>query len=1599
MTYRSVLGPYQKPRATTEASTPSATELALTTPAPSGGANQEIYVADDILTFIGRKTFTVDLLYDNDRNDATLSGISFRVFFNSQKLNLVSVVSGIDNFQGYTINSDSSDFDVDPTTDSYIQLFWFDTNGRWPNIPLPSAIARLTFVVDEDVLGDTTTNINFTPAQTALGYSFKADTVPIEIHHLTWDIDENGEIDALTDGLMLLRALFGIADTTDGTMSLNSPLTKGQANQNAYDVKFNIADIDGDGFADALTDGLLLLRYLFDLSGDSLLRDAVSLGATRTTEEEIIGYIEKYITPVIYPDDNGGRDYGTEFVESDNGSAVKAFVSWSKVELATSFTNITASAMMRRAAPSVVRSTYGALIKSASVSSIASIVKPKLSISYSNPSISLIEISRGTAFRDFADLLVATDNLVSAVGKHLNSTFGISDQTFFVSSTKRSHLSDVSLLDDITTLFGYGRIVDDTVSIADAPSMAVTKQFIDNIRLDSFFEDSYGNITDKANLATLTDTVSVLAIFKRKPNENVFLLDTHTFDVAKSITEDPLLLSDSAEFITGFKPYNDDPISFGDSHTFAATKGLSDTLGLFSDFSRQLDARRDFTDEAIAFEVVSIGVEYRRPILDTIRLDSFPTLDEANFADKSNLATLTDSVSRQASYNRAPTDDIDLSEDIRFGRGIYHADSVSFSDSILSSVGFNTFPEDIFEFTRSFTKVRFTKAAQDSFEFADSKSFDVATNFVDESFAAEAVNIGVKYRRPILDKLRLDSFPEIAGSRLVDKANLATVTDIVAFLAAFDRVTTDDISLLSTSELGVGKLEQELLDIADTVEIASGIARAHLDNVGLLDDQFFGYGKNPTDTVTTNSQLSFDVTKPQEDIFDVDEDVSFGIKYRRPILDTVRLDSFPTLAEANFADKSNLATLSDTISTISGYNRSSDETLSLASHIEKDVGTLQSDSLLLSDDPELAFGYNRSHSDSFSISDISVSAIGKGANDVVNVTSQVVFGFGNTYVTDATVSETFLSGIKYRRPILDTIRLDSFPTLAEANFADKSNLATLSDTITIAAYYNRLFTDPVSLESALSFDATTLKSDSFSFNDTVSRSIGFGRIFDTDEVALDSNVNFAAGKNHTDVVSIISQTRLSVSSNTTDSLPTTEAISIGVKYRRPILDKLRLDSFPTIAESNFADKANIATITDSISLFTQYNRSASDVVSVATDSVILDVAKNIVSETLELVDTASLAVGFVREVSLDTFAYDDSITFGQGFNIVEQNTVTDTVQKSLNSRLTDDDLFSSEYVLNTVEYRRPILDTFRLDDSVIASDQNYRDKSNLATLTDSVTTEAGFYRTAGLESLSISSDISLTFTKSVTTETFNFIDSILFAVGFNKDIFDGVTLNDAVVTGPVSSSSDAVSLTETAAFGVGKPLESISDIQEQFSIRTKYRRPVVDTIRLDSFPTIAESNFADKANLATLTDSVILESGFAKSPTDTVSITSSLKMSTTKQIPTDIFNISDSITHAVTRRIPDLLDPLSLSDGATFSIANNPTESLGLTDEITIELLGGVNPISAIDSTENISKIIKYRRPLRDQLTFADDLTLELTVGDSASRAINTSVINSDTIN
>ncbi len=57
-------------------------------------------------------------------------------------------------------------------------------------------------------------------------------------------------------------------------------------------IKFDLADIDGNGTVDALADGLLTLHYLFGLQGDTLINGVVADDAVRKTAEEIEAHLE-----------------------------------------------------------------------------------------------------------------------------------------------------------------------------------------------------------------------------------------------------------------------------------------------------------------------------------------------------------------------------------------------------------------------------------------------------------------------------------------------------------------------------------------------------------------------------------------------------------------------------------------------------------------------------------------------------------------------------------------------------------------------------------------------------------------------------------------------------------------------------------------------------------------------------------------------------------------------------------------------------------------------------------------------------------------------------------------------------------------------------------------------------------------------------------------------------------------------------------------------------------------------------------------------------------------------------------------------------------
>lgn len=56
-----------------------------------------------------------------------------------------------------------------------------------------------------------------------------------------------------------------------------------------------VLDIDGNGAADALTDGLMVIRYLFGLRGAALIQSAVGTGAKRTSATEIEAYIKSMV--------------------------------------------------------------------------------------------------------------------------------------------------------------------------------------------------------------------------------------------------------------------------------------------------------------------------------------------------------------------------------------------------------------------------------------------------------------------------------------------------------------------------------------------------------------------------------------------------------------------------------------------------------------------------------------------------------------------------------------------------------------------------------------------------------------------------------------------------------------------------------------------------------------------------------------------------------------------------------------------------------------------------------------------------------------------------------------------------------------------------------------------------------------------------------------------------------------------------------------------------------------------------------------------------------------------------------------------------------
>ncbi len=134
------------------------------------------------------------------------------------------------------------------------------------------------------------------------GFSAQRVTMPSAAVRSTFvdmclaDLDRDGYVTAEHDGLAFLKLMFGIsaqAALSDAAHVCSSRTSVADMNVVGQQVQRSMFDIDGDYRVAALTDGMLLMRYLLGMRGTALTAGlGLSLSGTRTTPDSIASYLQ-----------------------------------------------------------------------------------------------------------------------------------------------------------------------------------------------------------------------------------------------------------------------------------------------------------------------------------------------------------------------------------------------------------------------------------------------------------------------------------------------------------------------------------------------------------------------------------------------------------------------------------------------------------------------------------------------------------------------------------------------------------------------------------------------------------------------------------------------------------------------------------------------------------------------------------------------------------------------------------------------------------------------------------------------------------------------------------------------------------------------------------------------------------------------------------------------------------------------------------------------------------------------------------------------------------------------------------------------------------
>ena len=120
---------------------------------------------------------------------------------------------------------------------------------------------------------------------------------------MSLDVDGNGTVGLLTDGLLIVRYLIGTRGSalTDGAVAGDAHEDRDSPEEIAAYlqglVDGDVLDVDGNGTVGLLTDGLLIVRYLVGTRGPALTDGAVAgdAHADRDSPEEIAAYLDSLL--------------------------------------------------------------------------------------------------------------------------------------------------------------------------------------------------------------------------------------------------------------------------------------------------------------------------------------------------------------------------------------------------------------------------------------------------------------------------------------------------------------------------------------------------------------------------------------------------------------------------------------------------------------------------------------------------------------------------------------------------------------------------------------------------------------------------------------------------------------------------------------------------------------------------------------------------------------------------------------------------------------------------------------------------------------------------------------------------------------------------------------------------------------------------------------------------------------------------------------------------------------------------------------------------------------------------------------------------------